>query len=552
MMSLDPEFLLRRQNELEGQRANFDTHWQEVQDFVLPQSLGFITQTTPGQKKMERVFDSTPITANEHFAAAMQSMLTPATERWHKIVPIDQELEDDYEVTAWCDEVTNVVFRSRYAPRAQFGQAIGEGFLAFGAFGNAVVLIEDRRGEHLVYRAGHPKEYYFVENEWGVVDTMHRKFRMSAANLAAQFGVDVLPEGIRVDATRKPDQLYDVLHVVTPRDRGGYGPREAPGMAFASCYVAIAGKKELRRSGYRSFPYAIGRYQTTAGEVYGRGPGMTALPDIKTLNEMMKTILRAGQKVVDPPVLLQDGGALGAFQLRTGALNRGYVNADGKPLAHPFVSGARLDIGLEMVQDVRRRIDAVFKVDLFRILVDKPTNMTATEALIRAQEKGALLAPTGQRTQGEFLGGMVARELDILRTAGQLPSMPDALMQRGGASAIKVEFSAPINQAQKAQKGVAINTFLSALETYAAIDPSVMDNVDADEVVREMRDVAGAPQKIIRPPKDVEALRAKKQEQADMANAIAAAEQTGAAAKDWATAQATARAQPPNLGAGLQ
>jgi len=553
-MSLDPEFLLRRQAELENQRAHFDTTWQDVQDFVLPQSLGFVQETTPGTKKGERVFDSTPISANEHFAAAMQSMLTPATEQWHKIVPVDADLDDEYEVTAWCDEVTEIMFKARYAPRAQFGQAIAEAFLAFGAFGNAVILIEDRRGQHLVYRAGHPKEYYFVENEWGVVDTMHRKFRMTAANMAGQFGEDVLPEGIRVDATRKPDQLYDVLHVVTPRDKAGYGPREAPLMNFASCYLAIAGRKELRRSGYRSFPYAIGRYSTTAGEVYGRGPGITALPDIKMLNEMMKTIIRAGQIVVHPPVVTADDGALGAFQFRSGALNRGYLNADGKPLVQPFISGARLEIGVEMVQDVRKRIEAVYKVDLFRILVDKPTNMTATEALIRAQEKGALLAPTGQRAQGEFLGGMIAREIDILSTAGQLPPMPDILLQMGGPNAIKVEYSAPINQAQKAQKGVAINTFVANAGQLAAAtgDQSALDVIDTDEVLREMRDVAGAPQKIIRSPKDVQARRDQRQQQMDIATALAAAEQSGKAAKDWSQAEATARAVPPGLGAALQ
>lgn len=551
-MAQNIESLLRRQGVLEGERSNFDSHWQEVQDLILPQTVGFNERTTPGMKKMEKVFDSTPITANEYFASAMQSMLTPATEQWHKLVPVEASLADNYDVTAWCDEATEIMFKSRYMPRAQFGQAIGEAFLSFGAFGNAVILIEDKVGEHLVYRCGHPSEYYFVENSWGVVDTMHRKFTMTAANMAAQFGLDKMPENIRSDVERAPDTRHDVLHVVCPREDMGYGPNESRGMTYASCYIAIGGKVELRRSGYRSFPYAVARYATTAGEVYGRGPGMTALPDVKMLNEMMKTIMRAGQKAVDPPVILFDDGALASFQLRPGALNRGAVNADGKALAQPFISGARLELGLEMVQDVRRRIESVFKVDLFRILVDKPQQITATEALIRAQEKGALLAPTGQRAQGEFLGAMIAREMEILMNAGQFPPMPDALLNAGGPGSVKVEFAGPINQAQKASKGVSINTFLSNIGALVEIDPGVLDAIDTDEVVRELRDVSGAPQKIMRSKEDIQAKRDEKAQERDAQLALAAAEQSGKAAKDWSQAQATAANQPQGLPALLQ
>lgn len=532
---MDIDATLRRQQALESQRATFDSHWQEVQDLVLPQTVGFTTSDTPGAKKMDKVFDSTPITANEYFAAAFQGMLTPATEQWHKLVPADPGLAEDYAVNAWCDAATEVLFRARYDPRAQFGQAIGEAFLALGAFGNAVVFVDEKRGDHLVYKCGHPREYFFVENEWGVVDTMHRKLTMTAENMVRKFGESACPEGVQRDARQSPDKEYEVLHVVTP----GYGKRQAFG--FESCYIAIAGKKELRRRGYRTFPYAVGRYTTTAGEVYGRGKGMIALPDVKTLNEMMKTILRAGQKVVDPPVLLNDDGALQAFQGRPGALNRGAVTADGKALAQPFISGARLDIGLDMVQDVRRRIEAVFHVDLFRILVDKPQQITATEALIRAQEKGALLAPPALRLQGEFLGALVRRELDILTIAGNFPPMPDVLAYRGG---VKVEYAAPINQAQKAQKGVAVNTFLSNVGALVEIDPGALDIVDTDEVVRVMRDVSGAPQKIVRSDEAVAARRQQKQQERDAAMALAAAEQSGKAAKDWTQAQATAATVP--------
>ncbi len=54
----------------------------------------------------------------------------------------------------------------------------------------------------------------------------------------------------------------------------------------------------------------LGRYTTGPKEVYGRSPAMTVLPEIKMVNEMSQTVLNAGQKALDPPLLLQEDGAL--------------------------------------------------------------------------------------------------------------------------------------------------------------------------------------------------------------------------------------------------
>lgn len=558
-MPLDAEWLLRRQGMLEGQRANFDSHWEEVQRLVLPNMQGFQSERTPGDKRMEDVFDSTPITANEHFAAAQQSMLCPATERWHGLTAVDAYLEDDYEVRAWCDDAVDALFHARYAPRAQFGQAIGESLLCLGGFGNAVINIEEKRGEHLVYNAGHPREFFFAENQYGVIDTMHRRFRLTAGQAGEKFGEQSLPNAI-VDAIKKsPDTHFDFLHVVMPKGElyGENAAAEAHGFDYPSCYISYEGKRLVRVAGYRTFPYAVGRYTTTAGDIYGRGPAITALPDIKMLNEMMKTTIRKAQMVVDPPILMPEEGVITAFSLHPGSLNYGLMNEDGKPMAMAFESKGNLELDLTMIQDVRHRIEAVFHVDLFRVLNEKPPNMTATEAMIRAQEKGALMAPAGQRMQGEFLGRLVWRELDILMTAGQLPPMPQSLVEAGGFSALKVEYTAPINQAQKAQKAVAINQYLASVGAIATAQAnagrttSIMDGVDFDEVNKEMHDASGAPEKILLSPEKVKQQRDKAEQAQATQVGLNAAVESGKAAKDWSTAQANASAQPPGLGALL-
>ncbi|NDI23481.1 MAG: phage head-tail adapter protein, partial [Betaproteobacteria bacterium] len=191
-----------------------------------------------------------------------------------------------------------------------------------------------------------------------------------------------LGEQLLTIAEKFPEQKFEFIHCVSPRDDVAYGRKDYRGMPYQSVYISMMDRKVVSEGGYRTMPYAVGRYVTGPKEIYGRSPAMTVLPDIKMLNEMSKTVMRAAHKIVDPPLLLQEDGALSAFDLRPGALNYGGVNDQGQQLVHPLQTGARVDIGLDMMEQRRKMINDAFLVTLFQILVDAP-QMTATEAMLR-------------------------------------------------------------------------------------------------------------------------------------------------------------------------
>jgi hypothetical protein len=366
--------------------------------------------------------------------------------------------------------------------------------------------------------------------------------------MAQRFGVDKLSQGQRTMLDKNPEQVYEVIHAVMPRDDVEYGRKDYRGMQIASCYVSIEGREILSEGGFRSMPYAIGRYVTGPREVYGRSPAMTVLPDIKMLNEMSKTVIRAAHKMVDPPLLLQDDGVLQAFDLRPGALNYGGVDEQGRQLVHPLQTGARIDIGMEMLEQRRTVINDAFLVTLFQILVDAP-QMTATEAMLRAQEKGALLAPTMGRQQSEFLGPLIEREIDILATAGVLPPMPDALRQQGGE--IDIEYVSPLNRAQRADEGVAILRTLESLFPLAQADPSVMLVFDPEAIARELASINGVPAKVLRSKDEVAAMLEQQQQAAANQSLLQAAPLIGKTARDLAQAQSIAGASPSQIAPGI-
>jgi hypothetical protein len=327
-----------------------------------------------------------------------------------------------------------------------------------------------------------------------------------------------------------------------------YGKKNYKGMPIASCYIALDGRTIVSEGGYNSMPYAVGRYVTGPKEVYGRSPAMTVLPDIKMLNEMSKTVIRAAHKMVDPPLLLQEDGALSAFDMRPGALNYGGVSDQGQQLVHALQTNARVDIGLEMMEQRRKTINDAFLVTLFQILVDAP-QMTATEAMLRAQEKGALLAPTMGRQQSEFLGPLIERELDILARAGVLPPMPDAMKEYGGQ--VEIEYVSPLNRAQRADEGVAIMNTLQAIAPLAQIDPNVMKIFDPTMVARELAEINGVPAKVMRSTEDLKALDDQQAEAAQAQQLLAAAPVASGVVKDLAQAQSMAGANPGQQAPGI-
>ncbi|MGH4058729.1 portal protein, partial [Klebsiella pneumoniae] len=202
----------------------------------------------------------------------------------------------------------------------------------------------------------------------------------------------------------------------------------------------MEGSKIVQEGGYWSQPYAISRYYTAPGEVYGRSPAMVVLPDIKLLNEINRAIIEGAQMAVRPPMLLPEDGILQPFKMMPGALNFGGMNRDGKPLALPLNTATDFSVAMALAEQKRQTINDGFFITLFQILVDNP-QMTATEAMLRAQEKGQLLAPTAGRIQAEFLGTLILREIDIAYQNGLLPEPPEQLKEIGGE--YDIEYTSP-------------------------------------------------------------------------------------------------------------
>jgi hypothetical protein len=169
-------------------------------------------------------------------------------------------------------------------------------------------------------------------------------------------------------------------------------------------------------------------------------------------------------------------------------LNYGGLDSQGRPMAAALQTGANLPIGFEMSEQRRKSINDIFYVTLFQILVQNP-QMTATEAMMRMQEKGELLAPVMGRQQSEWNGPQISRELDILARAGQLPPPPEPMSE----ISIDIVYTSPFVRAQRAGEGTAIMNTLNAVLPFAQIDQKALKRFNFDEIAETLADINGMP-----------------------------------------------------------
>ena len=523
-----------------GARGNWESHWQEIAERVLPShSTSFNSfnayNETQGEKRTEFIFDSTPSIALERFSAILDSLLTPRNSQWHKLMASDANLMKDRSVQLWFDDVNRLLFKYRYTPKANFSSQNQQNYKSLGAFGTGAIFIDDLFNEPgLRYKAIHLSELFFVENHQGMVDKVLRHFPLTARQAYQKWG-DKLPPAIKTALSNNPDRQFFFLHCVKPNYERDHARFDYKGMAYSSYYLSMEGGKIIEEGGYNTFPYAISRYEQAPGEVYGRSPAMAVLPSIKTLNEEKKTVLKQGHRAVDPILLVHDDGIIDTFSLKPGSLNAGGITADGRPLVQALQVG-NISIGKDLMDDERMIINDAFLVNLFQILTET-NQMTATEVMERAREKGILLAPTLGRQQSEYLGPMIDREVDILSRQGILPPMPRLLLEAQGD--YTVQYDSPLSRAQRAEEASGLMRTVEMALQVVNVTQSMesIDHFNWDIIIPEISQIQGVPTRWMKSLETVAAIRderaqaAQEQQQMQAAPGNAAMIKAGAVAK---------------------
>ena len=528
---------VRRKNSLANERGIFDSHWQEIAERIYPEHANFTYTPAQGEKRMVKIFDSLPIHANQLLASGLFSLLTSSASPWFHIFPVDYALSGIREIKLYLDKISKIMYHEINNPFAGFSAAIHEGYLEFGAFGNSTLFIEESLVNSALRFISLPLyECYYIENKDGIVDTLYRNYNRTVAHLMNKFGVENLSEHVqKLVAENKLDTKIDCVHVVMPREVANHLSPKSTDLPFASLYIDCKYKHIMKESGYQELPFMAARFYKSTHEEYGRGPGSTALPDVKMLMRTAQVTIRAAQKAVDPSLLLPDSGFLRPLRSTPGGLNfytKGRINVlkdiGQLPTGNP-------GMGIEYQELLGKKIREVFFVD--QLQLHTGPQMTATEVMQRTEEKLRLMGPLLGRIQTELLGPIINRVYGLLQRAGRLPEPPEIMNQ----VPLKIVYTSPIARAQEQVEANGIMRALGIIEPLIKYKPDVVDIFNTDEISRGVFDMFSVNQKYLNDQKTVDAMRenrAKAEEEKQHAENLRASGQgADAMARAGATAQ---------------
>ena len=500
MMRLDAKDVLARHDKALTKKDDFRNLYDEAYEFALPQRNlydGYYDGGVQGQKKMNRVFDSTAINSTQRFANRMQSGIFPPQRKWCRLepgsdIPMDRRPEAQAALDAYSDKMFDTLKQSN------FDVAIGE-FLLDLCVGTAVMLVQPGDDVNPINFIPVPQFLVsFDEGANGQVDNVYRRMKLKAESIQRQWPDAEIPAEMKNLIEQKPTEEIDLIEAtIFDQERGDY------------CYHVID-KKSKTELVYRRMdhsPWIVSRYAKIAGETYGRGPLITALPDIKTLNKTVELVLKNASLSISGVYTAADDGVLNPNTVRImpGAIIP--VARNGGPQGEslrPLPRAGDFNVSQIIMDDLRKNIK--------RTLLDEslpPDNMSArsaTEVVERMKELAQNLGSAFGRLINETMIPVVSRMLQVMDERGLI-----TLPLKVNGLEIKISPVAPLAMAQNMEE---VQNVLQYAQIAQGAGPEGAMNIKVDEMMDYVAEKLGVPQRLRPTPQERMMMKQQMQQQA--------------------------------------
>jgi len=481
-------------------RGLWETHWQDIIDYVFPRRGTVVGERADGEKKAFRLLDNVGVQSNELLAGMLHSLLTNPDMYWFEFTTGNLELDQKDVVRKYFQDTVRTLHS--ILNNTNFQTEVAEMYLDLTSLGTGCQHIEEVDDDSIVrFMTYFISEYYIDEDYHGRVASLDRCWSWDLSKIIAKWGADKMPAKLLEEHASGKVIKAEVLHTVYPAYVADY--KQDEDNVWLSQYILPQYDHEIDKSKFNEFPYVVPRWGKASGEIWGRSPGMNALPELQVLNKMNETMLIGAQKVVDPPVQLPDDGFIMPFVTRPGGINYYRSSND---LARPIFNDTRIDFGFQAVEDRRQRVRDSFYVDQLKLRQGGPM-MTATEVMQRTEEAMRLLSPMLGRMHQEYLKPMVERMYKIALRRGKLPKIPIEL----DGVRLDVKYSSLIAKAQRMSDIQNISRTLETIAPYLQLSPNGADNFNVDNIIRIVASTLGFPVEGIRSANEV--LQKRQQEQ---------------------------------------
>lgn len=471
---IDAGKLIELRDVLRNNRQNFDTLYDEVEDYVYPRRKAPKYGEVQGQKESRKVYDSTPTIASELLASSLNSTLANPAGNWFDL---DIENESDSTTKEFRDILFNNIVKEKTGFQTNFYETILES-VVYG--GGCIFVGWNDKEDCLLFQNVHCRKVYIDEDSSGQINTVIREIEMKPQQISDMFGFENCPVSIQnmITSGNISAEKKKILHCIIPNEK--HNKRSADNVfKWKSIYLLETEKHILSVGGFDEMPLIYGRWTKQSGETYGRSPVIYMLPDIKMLNFFMKEMIIGAQLSNRPPLLVQDDEQIKLPQI----VPNGIITYSGVA-PQPLITGANVAANFQIIEEIRNRIRKGMYNDLL-MFSDQPVNMTATEYMKRTEENVKLLSPMVGRLQAEILTPLLKRCFSLLATHRKFDEVGN-IPER-----VSVNYTTISDVAFKMNKITNLVRLLETSAGYLQLDPQSANVIDTDKVIREIGDNLG-------------------------------------------------------------
>lgn len=532
-------------HKLEMDRVETENRWQDVIDYICPDRKD-ITDTTQNDQELRRfdyLLDGVGIISNNRLYSNMNAFLNSLSIPWFMLSLDDPDTYEQRENKEWLAHATKRMQDSFARSNFYREAVITWGDITSFNTGGFSCEDTDGLGKNIRYESVPCTNLYVKMDKWRRPHVVMRKLCLSIYDIVQRW-----PQAEELDSIKKKtndassiwDEL-DVVHFCVPVDMwdgsvqgNGKGSTEKSRKQFASIYAIEDEETPLNASdsgdvpGYRMMPYSLPCWERSNGSVYGVGPGLRSVYDIKSLNLLTQRIQEVLPFAINPPIKAEEGAVISWGE--NGKLAPGCLVevAKGKfDRVAPLYDSSR---GVQIGEIERERMQNIVREHFYYndlLLFPERPEMTAYEIQRRFEMLQRNFSTPIGFVQSDWHDPVVEWTFETMERHGLFEERPASLKD----VPVKVVYIGPLARAQKLPEVLATQEFVQRVVAAAmsADKRELMEVINWYETFSRDAEFSGVPLDLLKSPEEYEAKIKQLEQQAQVQQEMEAAK-TGAQA----------------------
>ena len=364
-MELSAEKIVKNQERLKSDRANFDSLYQDLHNYYYVESDNITTKKARGSE-ITKLLDTTSLDAADVAAAGLSNYLTPESSKWLFLEHPNPELRDNKEVQNWMHDAADELLYT--FARSNFYNQMPIFYKSSLVYGTASMVTERDPHDNLRFYNLPINKHWLTEDARERPNAYYIQYEYTAEQAYSRFGDAVGRDVVEAyQSGANENKKFKYLCYIGQRNVYDPDKLDKLNMPIRMCWIDVANKKILKEDGFRAMPCVSHRFYKVAQEAYGYSPAMKALPHARLLNVMTDTVLRSAMKQTDPAWAIPDNAFIGRPNFNPRQINY-YRRSSLSPRDEifPLMSGGNVSIGEAELEGQRQQIRKIFFNDTFQ------------------------------------------------------------------------------------------------------------------------------------------------------------------------------------------